>query len=231
MKLTLMLATVGRNTLARTLQSLERQAWQPGDEVMVVTDTNHSQVSKMLSEQGFNKSLPLRHLAIKDGPHKDWGHTPRNRTMHLAAGDFLCHFDDDDVALPSMVKDIHAVLAEPAVHLFRLIAHNKKRKVWTVPGLIQRSHISTQNVVHPNIPKTFGRWGRFYGGDHQFIAQTAAFYPGRVKFHDVVTCVYNPPPDLTLDDVLNWYESTLPAAAPPSPAEGQPGQDTSAGTS
>ena len=205
MKLTVMLATVGRPTMLRTLRSLENQEWQAGDEVVVVTDANHSDVAKILTESGFYKTLPLRHIAIKDGPHKDWGHTPRNRTMHLAKGDFLCHFDDDDVALPNMVRDMRAVLGEPAVHMFRMIAHRNRRLVWTTPGLIKRRHVSTQNIVHPNAPATFGRWGSFYGGDSQFIIQTAAHYPGRILFHDVVTCVYNPPAALTLEEVLDWY--------------------------
>lgn len=215
MKLSLLLATIGRPTLLRTLRSLEQQAWQPGDEVMILTDGNHEEVAKLLLEENFHQSLPIRHLTITDGPHKDWGHTPRNRTMHLAQGDFLCHFDDDDVALPGMIASIHQVLGAPLVHMFRMIDYKSQRQVWTKKGLLQRRHVSTQNVVHPNDPKKFGRWGSFYGGDAQFIMQTAKFYQGRVCFHDLITCVYKPPNELSYEDVIAWF-TARPGAVPPS---------------
>jgi hypothetical protein len=204
MKLSVLLATAGRHTLHRTLASLSNQAWQEGDEVMVVTDACHDDVLRLLQAGEFH--IPWRHIPILTGPHKDWGHTPRNLTMKQAQGDYISHFDDDDVALPSMVSDIHSQLTDiPSVHMFRMIDYKTKNKVWTQTGLLRRKYISTQNIVHPNDPRKFGRWARFYGGDSVFIIQTAGYYPGHVHFHDVVTCVYNPLHHLTNEEVQAWF--------------------------
>jgi hypothetical protein len=62
--------TRGRATLMRTLESITTQL-APGDELFVLRDDSG-----------------------------DAGDTPRNETMHRAAGSHLLFMDDDDVYLP-----------------------------------------------------------------------------------------------------------------------------------
>ncbi len=202
MKITVLLATIGKPTLARTLASFKDQAWQEGDEILVASDDNHVQVVNMCNAAG----VPWSHVLLGGGPHKDWGHTPRNVAMPHAKGNFICHFDDDDVALPTMLRDMHAALDKDrdCVHLFRMLRYKKQDKIWLKEGVLRRRFVSTQNILHPNVPGTFGVWARFYGGDFFFIRDTCTKV-GKVLWHDQVTCVYAPSPLMNLDQVLAWY--------------------------
>ncbi len=201
--ISLLLPTLGRATLARTLASLVNQAWLPGDEVMVLSDDNHDAVAQQFAASG----LPGRCIAVMGGPHRDWGHHQRNQCMKLAQGDFLCHFDDDDAALPTMIADMRAAATQGrAVYLCRMKDYKSGRLVWRQEGVLKRRFVSTQNILHVNEPATFGTWLPIYGGDFYAIRDTAARV-GVVRWINVCTCVYAPPPELTLEAVLQWYQS------------------------
>lgn len=201
---TVILPTIGRATLARTLESLYAQDWRTGDELLVLADDNIHEVRQQVF--GTHQLPFLRVVSVLGGPHKDWGHTPRNLHMKDALGSHLCHFDDDDVALPNMMSAYRdSVRAAPDhVHLFRMLPHKTRRLVWKKAGLLQRAAVSTQNIVHPNRPSTFGVWKPMYGGDFFFIQETVAKCANQVLWRDVVTCVYGPPADMTYQDVLAW---------------------------
>lgn len=206
MKLSVLLTTIYKRTLLRTLQSLEKQAWEAGDEVLLVSDDCHDEVIKLITDTKFN--MPIRHIPIKDGPHKDFGHTPRGRTMKKASGNYICHLDDDDIYLSDAIKNMRQSCKQDlkAVHLFRMIRYSDKRIIWTKEGQLKRKHISTQCICHPNKPSTFGVWGPYYGGDFQFCAQTCAKV-GKVIWDNIITSVWNPDPELSLEQVYKWYDS------------------------
>ncbi len=204
MKFSVLLPTIGRPTLLRTLLSLKHQAWELGDEILLLSDDNHGAVADILGLAAMPRDL-VKHFQVEDGPYKDWGHTPRNLYMRDAAGDFLCHFDDDDVAARDMIHSMRQVCVDrDYVHMFRMVNYGTGRVVWTKKGLLKRKHISTQNIVHPFDPDNFGKWGTYYGGDSAFIRETAGKYPGRVQWHEKITCVYNPPAALSYSEVQNW---------------------------
>lgn len=191
MRLSVLLPTINKPTLLRTLQSLSNQAWIPGDEILVISDDNHRDVMCLVANMK-SSTLPLRHVQIDDGPHKDWGHTPRNRCTRLAQGNYLMHIDDDDVVVDNGIEQIRSKLTKiPTVHMFRMFDDKKQKKIWTKEGQLKRRHISTQNIVHPNNIRTFGEWGLWYGGDSQFIIQTCAKV-NNIQWHDIVTVIYNP---------------------------------------
>src|SRR5262249_20683127 len=87
----------GRPSLAGTLERLRGQQWHAGDVGRLVSD-GPNELAAELWKKAAAEEFPLRHLVLTDGPHRhrDWGHTPRNRTMRLAQGDYLIHIDDDD---------------------------------------------------------------------------------------------------------------------------------------
>jgi hypothetical protein len=90
-RLSIIVASSGRPTLSRTVESITTQM-RPGDELLV--DVND------------------------DAP---WGHAARNRMMPRAAGDFLLFMDDDDVYCEGALDVIRSAARQPdRVHMFRM---------------------------------------------------------------------------------------------------------------
>lgn len=86
--------TVGRDTLPRTLESLERQTWRP-IEIVVVQAREHL-------SQAIASSLPLR---VLDGRTLD---RPRaaNAGLAAASGEWLIFLDEDDTIEPDHVASL-----------------------------------------------------------------------------------------------------------------------------
>jgi glycosyltransferase involved in cell wall biosynthesis len=135
-------ASAGRSTLARTLLSVAPQLLA-GDELLV--DVND------------------------DAP---WGHVARNRMMDRAHGEYLMFMDDDDVYTDDALLIVRReLLRQPdSVHLFRL-RYGSGEVIWREP-ILEEGQVSTQTVVVPNRSAKLGRWGERYQGDFDFIAQT-----------------------------------------------------------
>ena len=173
--LTVILVTIGRPTLERTLASLRRQRWLAGDEVLLVHDGPPRDEVRTL---WGSCDLPGRLIQIEDGPHADWAATPRSRVLPLAQGEYVLYFDDDDSFAPDALDHVRdAICKSPgAIFLFQMRYVNG-RVLWSEPR-VACGNGSTQMIVHPReiIP---GDWGQFYVGDFQFIAQTVERNPDR----------------------------------------------------
>ncbi len=88
----IIVATCGRPTLTRTLESLAPQL-EHGDEILVIRND--------------------------DAP---WGHATRDEAMGRAKGSHLWFMDDDDMAADFALTEIRLTVAEQpdAVHVFRM---------------------------------------------------------------------------------------------------------------
>lgn len=141
-RLTVIVASCGRPTLARTLDSVKPQLHR-GDEVLV----------------SVNNDCP-------------WGHAARNQLMLVARGNTLLFMDDDDVYLPGALSAVRAaVAAEPdRLHIFRM-RYASGGELWTWPQVMQ-GNVSTQMIAVPNRPADLGTWGTRYEGDLDFISST-----------------------------------------------------------
>jgi glycosyltransferase involved in cell wall biosynthesis len=181
LSLSILLPTIGRRSLFACLGSMLNQDFRLGDEILLISDGPSN--AKAISEQ-FD--LPIRYMEV-DGPNRDWGHTPRNLLMKEAQGDFLLHFDDDDIyrphAIASIRERLEADLSKP--HLFRMWAIDKKEVIWRTEEL-ESGNVSTQCIAHPNDGK-FGVWKPFYGGDFYFIFDTCRMHGG-VVWEDLIIC-------------------------------------------
>jgi glycosyltransferase involved in cell wall biosynthesis len=155
-RLSIIVASSGRPTLARTLDSAATQML-PGDELLV----------------SVNDDAP-------------WGHRARNELMTRARGDSLLFMDDDDEYADGALVAVRAALdIEPSrMHVFRMRYPNGDT-IWRTPALIC-GNVSTQMVVVPNVPERRGWWGDRYEGDYDFIASTARLAGQPVWHEEVI---------------------------------------------
>ncbi len=186
---TILLCTIGRPTLARTLASVRSQDLRPGDQVLCVVDGVSPEAKQMFREA----QLPGRVIELPEGPHGDWGHTPRNKTMHHAVWDHtthLHHLDDDDTYAPGALATMRAAVAQaPSVpHLFRMISRGKPP--WPEREEVRVGNLGTPMIVHPARWGRYGLWRPQYGGDGWFIKETCSlFEAGPVWHRDVIVRV------------------------------------------
>jgi glycosyltransferase involved in cell wall biosynthesis len=160
---TVIVGTAGRKTLRQTLRSITSQL-EPGDELFLLRDDSG-----------------------------DAGDTPRNQTMHRAAGSHLLFMDDDDVYVPGAFARMRRFADENPgrIGIFR-IEYTSGPKRWRVPELRNRN-VSTQNFLVPNVRGKLGVWehrGTVHG-DYIFIEETARLQ-GEPIFVDEVTVRVRP---------------------------------------
>jgi hypothetical protein len=166
---TIILGTAGRPTIKHTLASIAPQL-EPGDELFVLRDDSD-----------------------------DAGDTPRNETMHRAAGSHLLFIDDDDIYVPDALARMRRFADENPgrIGIFRM-KHVVGTTHWREPA-IYYGNVSTQTFCIPNVPGKLGRWHRtprpqrddLYVGDYVFLKETIALQ-GEPIFVDEVTVLVRP---------------------------------------
>lgn len=152
--ITFLIATTGRDSIKRTLASIEHT---DGDEVLVVG--GGPWVAEYDSRVRF---LPC-------APGGDWGHTERNYGQAFAKGQYISHIDDDDVYAPghrALMADAIAQTPNRPV-LFRMQYPNGVT-LWSQPVVVL-GNVGTPMMLLPNQPEKFGTWGPFNGGDCHFL--------------------------------------------------------------
>lgn len=170
--LSILIPTVGRSSLSRTLESVRTQRLIPGDEVLLAVDGGDDSAHSAWAASG----LPGRIVKVAGGPHRDWGCTARNLVIPMASADYVCFIDDDDVYLPGAFDKIRSALAvnPDRPHLFRMGWRDKI--IWE-ERVVREANFSTQQIVVPNVSTRLGRWTSRYEGDYDFLVSTLALWP------------------------------------------------------
>lgn len=182
----ILLPTIGRPSLARTLASIYTQRLEFGDEVLLAIDANYNAAHATWDAAKLSGKV----FSIPNGPHCDWGHTPRNLVMPYATGDYLLSIDDDDSYEPGAFDAIRRALAEnpQRPHIFRM--RYKGGLLWR-DNAVEVGNFSTQQLVIPNDPSKLGKYGSRYEGDYDFMLQTLSLYPqGSVVWREEVIARY-----------------------------------------
>ena len=171
--ISILLPTISRPTLAKTLKSLKCQEWIEGDEVIVIAD-GHQPLAHKLWEQ-FR--LPGRFIEVP-GPNNDFGHTPRNLVMPSVTGDYLMAIDDDDELASGAIAAVRKALGENPgrPHLFRMTGEPCFGTVWKHQEVVERN-VGTPMFVVPTAGQKWGRYTPRHGGDCDFIKSTLAMWP------------------------------------------------------
>lgn len=128
MSISFIVPTIGRDTLGRTLRSIERF---PNDEILVEVDSP---------------------------PSGRWGNDQRNIAMRRAICSHLAFIDDDDFYVKGHRKIMEEALKSypDRPHLFR-IKYPNGDVIWDKHEIIP-GNISTQMILVPNSPKMLYHW-------------------------------------------------------------------------
>jgi len=166
--ITFIVPTVGRQSLARTLASIETR---PGDEILVVGNC-------------FRTRDP-RVRYVDCVPGKDWGAAERNFSSPLARGQYIAHIDDDDVYVPgtrSLMQD--AIEQTPGRPVLFRMQYPNGITLWAEP-VLRCGNVGTPMMLIPNRPTMLGTWGSFVGGDCHFL-ETMKWSPGDIVWRSEV---------------------------------------------
>jgi hypothetical protein len=183
--LSIIVPTVGRPSLARTLRSLTSQP--PGEltwEAVLVGDTHAGTWSEQLPFARRLAQTDSRFVYTEwDGGEHAWGHPQRNIGSGYARGRYLAWLGDDDLYVRGAFDAIHRALDgyehDPRVFLFRWIAP-WKQVLWHTAGYLgdEPGHIDAECIVCPNDWTKLGTWTSRYQGDWDMIRSTVNNFGG-----------------------------------------------------
>lgn len=170
-RLSVVVPTIGRATLKRTLLSLQPQLC-PGDEVVVVADGPSARA--VAREATCTLGLPL--VLADTPPTRCWGNAQRDLGMRLARGTHLLFIDDDDAYEPGAFDAIRSKVGQnPTVaHIFRMRFgpghpawwHDPDHPLvlWSEP-MLRAQNVGSPMVVLPNRPELLPAWTDGDAGD------------------------------------------------------------------
>jgi hypothetical protein len=201
MQINFVCATIGRPTLLRQLWSLLPQL-DESDHLTILCDGNDAwgRVSKIMKAVDV-ADLPLStNIIVEPTPLGAWGHGIRTKYQNDLPGDYLHHFDDDDVYMPNAVETLKATAKPNRLNIYRVAWGNTV--MWR-PEPVNRQdprrrlrvgNTGTQAFLAPNNGK-LPPWPPVYGGDGMHIIELAKQW--QVEWHtDVIykirDCDYKP---------------------------------------
>ncbi len=160
------LTTIGRESLLRTLNSLLFQL-NENDYLTIISDDFHDYVRGRLSKIGLKCSVIHISNSNKLGY---WGHASRNKYQNSLPGDYICNADDDDRYTEGAFDKIREVVKEKKLYIFK---HQDNRNfAWSIEGKVELGNIGTSCGVIPNT-HNLPNWELVYGGDASFYIELA----------------------------------------------------------
>ncbi len=180
--LSIVIPTLGRDTLERTLDSCA-----DADEVIVVLDMAGGE-TVIPCQTPSNVRTVAGHFGVRGG------HAGRAHGVQYATGTHLAFMDDDDMYAPGAIDVMRDAACELPV-IFR-IDHYLHGVLWRTRD-ISFGNVSTQMYLVPNQPSLFGAWTPIRpdwpqpGGDCTFIQETVANFGG-VEWREEIVAVLRP---------------------------------------
>lgn len=166
--ISILIASTGRPTLQRLLDSLKYQLHE-NDFIYIVVDGNeYREKVDVILEQftGYKCNLEVRYEEKNLG---FWGHSIRNKHQGSLKGDYILHADDDDAYTLCAMDFVRSGIAEhPGKMLVFKMCHSDFRDYVWAQEEVRPGNIGTPNGVIPNIPERMGYWEEEPGGDSDF---------------------------------------------------------------
>lgn len=174
---TVVIPTLGRETLERTLMSIRSQRIGNLAEILVVLDSFEADAATMIATMDLCRMNGAIYAEHNAGRH-DTGSPQLELGYRQATGRWILNCGDDDVYEPfafmAMQRAIvHDVTTRPL--MFRTVLHPAPQRgdqresivLWQ-ERRIERGRITGQCFLAPNVPEKLGRWV----DDVTFMAET-----------------------------------------------------------
>jgi len=169
-RLSVIITTTGRPTLAATLRSLLTQA-DAADQVIVLSDGPRPAARRMLDEVVAATGPPVAPWYVEHARVGGRGGGLRNYALdELVDGTHVAAIDDDDVYLPGALALMReAAGAVPTIFRMRFGAGHRSRGhvLWRVPR-VEFANVGTPMVV---APRCRARFGPGFAGDLVYYEQ------------------------------------------------------------
>ena len=194
----IIIPTLGKPPLARTLESIRSQPPMPGDEVLLIQDWGHGgRLISDASQMFYDAKVPGRTWVgepIPDPrchPHNSpIKCPPRNEAMLHATGTHMMFMDDDDIYTPGAFEKIRVgVAAFPD----RLILCGTKfpSRITGMNPQIGIGKTGTPSYVFPNTPP-LPKWRYIGSGDDGIFGLDLAKRFGEPIVLGFITCLVRP---------------------------------------
>ena len=181
MTVSILVATLGRPTLERTLESITSQM-KASDQVIVIGAT------QAIGDRAAKYGCTF----VMAKPGRDWGASERAVGIAHATGDYVAFLDDDDVYMPGARDAMEAeMLAHPGqAVIFRMQIARTGELLWRTP-VAKMGNIGTPMMFLPTSVAKRGKWGRRYGNDFDFWS-SMQWQPDQVVFSPAVIANIRP---------------------------------------
>lgn len=176
-----LIATVGRATLLRMLQSLQPQL-EPQDYLTVVFDARDDADVYFLAEDFLKEFKCTCSIWMEPVNTGFWGHVIHNKYNELP-GDFILHADDDDIYTSDAMDAIrHYCIDSDTLYIFRMKYSDGRPTLWHRHS-IEEGEIGKPMGAIPSKYNSKGVWGYHYAGDFEFYNSLQAIIP-KIEFVD-----------------------------------------------
>jgi len=166
--LNVLIATVGRPTLQRMLDSLSPQLSE-SDCLTLVFDGHATIPEFNLSSFKCKVTQYCEPVALGF-----WGHGIRNKYASLLEKkDFIMHADDDDHYYPNVFSELRTLCSDTNT-LYIAKMRTPYGRILPEGSFITVNHIGTPCGIIPYELNMKGTWATAYGGDGRFYEQIAA---------------------------------------------------------
>jgi hypothetical protein len=192
--LSVVIPTVGRETLQLTLDSLTAQPESSGLEVLVVADTFGGMTQNLVQARIRVELAGFRWLEYDAGFHCV-GQPQRTFGAKAATAPFVWFSQDDNVAAEDSLARIEMAIDEQPQRrplFFRFLAPWRET-IWREPNLML-GNIDADCLVFPRAIAHEVEWGLRYEGDYDAAAQAFQISGGDVTWSDHVVSIARPQP-------------------------------------
>lgn len=183
MSLGIIVPTIGRPSLVRTLTSITTQPLEADDVIMVVGQG--PAIAATAAEWGavFLTCPPGRHGGAEE----------RMVALRQATTTHLAFLDDDDAWVPGARARIHvAIAATPDRPLIFRMQYSNGRTLWRDP-VVRCGNVGTPMIVVPNVRTKLGVWPSRRKNDFYFLS--SLHWPAReIVWHTDVIAHIGPTP-------------------------------------
>ncbi len=183
-----LIATIGRESLLRMLQSLQPQL-ETQDYLTIVFDARDDNNVYLVVEECLKEFRCSCTLFMEPVNRGFWGHGIRQAHNELK-GDFILHADDDDIYTKNALDIVRQHCTDDnTLYIFKMQYANGQI-LWQTP-VIAYSHIGTPMGAVPSRCNSQGGWAQAFGGDFNFY-QSVESCVSKVEFVDQVIYLVRP---------------------------------------